>query len=366
MSMIDKLREEIIKRDKKIKELEERIYLLQEEFSLIYRIGELLGACLEFERACSVILKEGIKITRADKGLFIMGKKDKLKVISTIGFPEDKMLQYQRNINRSLIKHYINENKEKIMKDIEDYHPEAKFLNIKNILIIPMEKSGALAFSADDRVFSEKDLELAKTLATYSVKIVKNAEFYLSMQELFFDTVLALSSAIDARDPYTAGHSRKVKDIALAIADQLNLSEQDKRILHLGALLHDIGKLTIPEKILTKPGRLSEEEYKLIKTHPERGAKILSNVTMLEGVLTCVAQHQEKFDGTGYPKGLKGKEISLFARILAVADAYDAMTSERAYRRAFTKEEAKEELRRCSGTHFDPQIVEAFFKAKIN
>ena len=156
---------------------------------------------------------------------------------------------------------------------------------------------------------------------------------YKKLDDSYKYTVLALSSAVDARDPYTAGHSMRVSRISLLISGELKMTDEDSRILEYAALFHDIGKIGIPDDILNKKGKLTDDEYNLIKNHPDIGVTILGGIAFLLNALPLIKHHHERFDGKGYPSGLKGEEIPLCARIIAIADTYDAMTSDRPYRR---------------------------------
>ena len=179
----------------------------------------------------------------------------------------------------------------------------------------------------------------------------------------YLGTIRALAAALDARDPYTAGHSERVSQMSVIIARQLRLPESEVAIIRLGALLHDIGKIGLADEILQKPTPLTPEEFEQIKRHPALGARILRQVSFLEPHLPIVELHHERPDGHGYPFGLRGDEIPLAARIVHVADAYDAMTSARAYRPARPLGAAVAELRLYSGTQFDPECVKAFTEA---
>jgi putative nucleotidyltransferase with HDIG domain len=171
---------------------------------------------------------------------------------------------------------------------------------------------------------------------------------------------------MDARDSYTAGHSQRICDLAQAVGKALGCSEDDILDLQWAALLHDIGKIGVPDEILRKPGPLSFDEWRVMRQHPLIGADIINPVSKLENVVPIVRHHQEKFDGSGYPDGLSGSEIPLGARILAVVDAYIAITDERVYRNARSRQEALLEIQRNIGTHFDPAVVEAFIQSIPN
>src|SRR5215213_10296124 len=169
-----------------------------------------------------------------------------------------------------------------------------------------------------------------------------------------------LSRAIEARDPYTRGHSTRVTELAEAVARRLGWSEEQIASLRVGGPLHDIGKLAVSDEVLCKEGRLDDDELAQIREHPKIGAKILLRVTTLREAIPYVLYHHERWDGTGYPSGRAGEEIPVEARVLAIADAFDAMTSDRPYRRALTPAQALAEVQRCSGTQFDPRIAQVF------
>ncbi len=180
-----------------------------------------------------------------------------------------------------------------------------------------------------------------------------------------YGMIKVLAGALEAKDPFTKGHSYRVSQFSLEIGKRLGFSEEQLEILEYGALLHDVGKIGIKEAILKKPGRLSEKEYAHIKRHPIIGEEILRPVEIFRPALPLLRSHHEHFDGRGYPDRLKGEKINIFARIIAVPDSFDAMITDRPYRRALTVEEALLELRRGSRTQFDPRIVDIFIEDKI-
>jgi putative nucleotidyltransferase with HDIG domain len=172
--------------------------------------------------------------------------------------------------------------------------------------------------------------------------------------------VESLTHAVEAKDPYTFGHSERVAKYASAIAAELGLFEETQEAIRRGGALHDIGKIGVDEKILSKPGRLTEEEFAQIKLHPTIGVKILLPLRFPQEVIDGVQYHHERMDGSGYPEGRKGNEIPLSAKILAVCDAFEAMTSDRPYRKALLLQDAEQELRKSAGIWFDAKIVETF------
>ncbi len=192
----------------------------------------------------------------------------------------------------------------------------------------------------------------------------KVAEQAGKIRASFLNAIRALAYALEAKDKYTSGHSQRVADISAAIARELGLSEESIDRIVLAGLVHDIGKIGVRESVLNKPGRLTREEFQHVQKHPEAGEHILSPLAGDEEILKFIRNHHGRFDGTGYPDGLKGYQIPLGARILAVADAYEAMTSERPYRKAMSDEAACFELERCKETQFDPEVANAFMRCK--
>ncbi len=191
----------------------------------------------------------------------------------------------------------------------------------------------------------------------------QSMQLYNDMRQDYLSTISALITAIEAKDPYTKGHSESVRRHTVAIAKEMGLAADAAERLEYASLLHDIGKIGVDEAILRKPGRLTDEEYSQIKAHPAIGASIVGKLRLLGQEADTVRYHHEWINGRGYPDGLKGDQIPMGARVISVADAYDAMTSDRPYRRTLSQHEAVEELRRCSGSQFDPKVVEAMVKS---
>ena len=234
--------------------------------------------------------------------------------------------------------------------------------------------------------YSEEDTDLLATLANEAAVAIENAalyeQLYRRMQEiqglydkehrLFIHTAIALAAAVDARDPYTHGHTERCTAYTMAIAEELGDQPEMRTIprftelLRIAALLHDVGKIGVPDHILNKRGKLTAKEFKTMQEHATIGAIILQPIHGLEEVAAAVKAHQERYDGKGYPDRLRGREIPLMARIVSVADAFDAMTTDRPYRARIADEVALEEITGCAGTQFDPQVVEAFLRAYRN
>lgn len=196
----------------------------------------------------------------------------------------------------------------------------------------------------------------------YEIKRINEelAESNQKLEQAYLDMIQTLRYTVEAKDPYTRGHSDRVSEFSVLIGEKLGLSEEQIKILRIGGLFHDIGKIGIPDSILLKTDKLSDDEYSEIKNHPSIGAHILGAASIFKDIIPIVKHHHERFDGRGYPSGLQGEEIPFLARIAAVADTFDAMTSKRSYRDALDIQYVKDEIQRCKGTQFDPQIADAF------
>ena len=210
--------------------------------------------------------------------------------------------------------------------------------------------------------YNEEDINLLSMLASQAAIAIENARLYERAKLSYFNTIKTLSNIIDAKDNYTYGHSERVMENCMTIADALKMSKEDKEILRYASLLHDIGKIGIDVGLLRKPSKLNSEEWKVIFMHPVLGSSIVEQIGFLSDLAPAILHHHERYDGKGYPTKLKVDRIPLGARILSVADAYESMVSNRPYRKALSLKKAKEELLAASGKQFDPKIVKVFVK----
>jgi putative nucleotidyltransferase with HDIG domain len=231
--------------------------------------------------------------------------------------------------------------------------------------IVVKQKLKGMVFTGpklSDREYTSSDLDMLQSICNSAGIGLDNARLFNELQNTYLSTVKALVSIIEAKDPYTRGHTERVADYAVALGKKLRLSKDALRDLAFGAVLHDIGKLVVFERILNKPGQLNDEEWEILKEHPSIGANIIRNMDFLSGTVDSVRHHHEAYDGSGYPGGLAGEGIPLGARIIAVADCFDAMTTDRPYRKAFSHKVALSTLRERAGTQFDPSVVEKFIE----
>ena len=243
--------------------------------------------------------------------------------------------------------------------------PAAECLTVTALPVLREERLDAVLCMgrADGGEFTDEERSQARQLADQIAVALSNSRLIDELKALTWGTLEAFARAIDAKSPWTAGHSERVTTMSMRIARQMGHSENELEVLHRGALLHDIGKLGISVKLLDKPGRLDDDELQHVMTHPTVGGRILQPITAFADILPIVEQHHEKFNGTGYPRKLAGEEIHINARILAVADTYDAMTSDRPYRKGFDHEKAVKLILEEAGAQFDPKVLRAFMVA---
>lgn len=238
----------------------------------------------------------------------------------------------------------------------------------RNIICVPVKTKekviGVLeAINKKEGKFLVGDLEIFMALANQVAIAIENSNLYHELKDTFITTAEVLAETIDLRDPYTGGHTKRVKNYSLAIGRELGLHHEVLDRLQISAILHDIGKIGIRDDILMKEGRLNQDEFEKMQMHPRFGAELLNHVKQLKDIAPGVRGHHEKYDGSGYPDQLAGKDIPLFARIITVADTVDAMMTNRPYRNALTMQDVMKELYKYTGTQFDGEIVEAFIKA---
>jgi putative nucleotidyltransferase with HDIG domain len=241
-------------------------------------------------------------------------------------------------------------------------------MEMQAVLLVPIVVEGRgwgliELYDARPRVFSGLERHLAEVAATQVGALIACFEHEERAQRLYGETLASLSNALEAKDASTGRHTEEVVRLAVAVATELELDLETVRNVELGAVLHDIGKVRVPESILNKPGPLTQSEWAIMKTHPEVGEHILRPIQSLQAILPIVRHHHERWDGNGYPDGLAGRAIPLGARIVGVCDAYRAMSEDRPYRNALSEHDARDELERGAGSHFDADCVAALLRA---
>jgi len=252
--------------------------------------------------------------------------------------------------------------------------PHLAFLapHARRLLAVPMLRQDQLlgcliaVDKDDDEDFDSVDSKLLNSIGNECAIYLENANLFDDVHGLMMGLLHSLTAAVDAKDAYTCGHSQRVALLSRELAKQLNLPANDVERVYMAGLLHDVGKIGVPEAVLQKAGKLTDEEFDLIKKHPEIGAKILGDIKQLRDVLPGVLHHHERYDGRGYPARLAGPTIPILGRIICLADSFDAMTSSRTYRKGMPLEVALTEIRRAAGTQFDPTLADAFLSIPMD
>lgn len=353
-------------------ESERQIKQLRQILSLTAKIN----SSLELRSVLINILHAAEEITGAEASSILL-KSDAGELIFEVATGEsvEALKRIAIKPGEGIAGYVVNTGKPVIVNDVarDPRHKqevdEITGFKTRNLIAVPLRLDGEVIGvvevlnKRDGEEFDEADLSDLMLLAGLSAIAIDKARKHEALHDLFLSSIRALTAALDARDPYTHGHSERVAQFALAIADELGMDEASKRRIELSALLHDIGKIGIDDSVLKKPGKFTDEEYEQMKTHPEKGYHILMLIKQLEPNLPGVRYHHERFDGSGYPLGLRGDEIPLDARIVAIADVFDALTSDRPYRSAYEPDRAIQIIRSEVGAHFDPNVFEAFMRA---
>ena len=267
-----------------------------------------------------------------------------------------------------LMRRYASITEPVVVEDVRTLNVEPLTKLARQLLVIPLVREGhmiGILFGGDKidhTPISSGDAKLCHALANSLTIFLENTMLFEDVQTMFIGTLHALTTSIDAKDQYTRGHSERVAMMARQLAIAAGIHEQEVERIYLAALIHDLGKIGVPEAVLTKPGKLTAQEFEIIKQHPEIGARIIAGIRPMQDLVPGVLYHHERFGGGGYPHGLVGQQIPIMGRIIGLADAYDAMSSDRAYRHPMPHNQVLTEIRRCSGSQFDPQLTGRFVK----
>jgi len=323
--------------------------------------GSLFGSVL-------TIVREKLKAERVSCLLEDENKEDTLSIVASHGLAREFMAPKNVRTDNGVIGHVFRTGKPMLVADsLTDpvLRTSRRTDGIRSGLCVPIQISGrtigciCASRLENPEPFSEVDLDVLMIIGNQVATHLENLRLYRALHSSYMKTIDALTGAIEAKDAYTKGHSHHVAVYAARIGRHLGLEQQDIENLHIAGMLHDVGKIGIPEELLVKPGALTHHEREIMKTHPFYGLKILEPVGLPQPVLCAIHHHHERFDGKGYPEGLVGDEIPVYARILQVADAIDAMSSNRPYRKMYPWQQVEGELRSHSETQFDPEIVRA-------
>lgn len=338
---------------------------------LLLEVGRYFNSSLEFPEVVNMVMDKVVEVLKAERGaLFLLNDVGEPKMVSARGLDRTSIEAENFGFSRNLVGQVIQTQEGVVssnaMADTRFSPFQSISLNeIRSIMCVPIlfqEQVRGLIY-VDNRIrsgiFNDEHLELLSAIAIQAAGAIENARLYNMKKEI----ILVLANAIEAKDEYTRGHVERVCGYCLAIARELSLPGEDIRDLEVCSFLHDVGKIGVPDAVLQKPGFLDDEERAKMERHAEMGEMLVKPIDVPVRVKKSIRQHQERWDGRGYPDGLTGEDIHLFARIISVADTWDAMTSDRPYRKALPREVAIEELRKNAGTQLDPKVVEAFLRA---
>lgn len=343
-----------VQRELELSRLYETIRPRAIALSTIHTVHRLISSTLDLDELLPRIARLSLQVLRAKRCSILLVEKNK------------KLL-----ITRALVGGKNNGNKKSVVKfgvGLEGKAAKESHAILKHDrLVVPLVSEDVIGVISvqqkqSGNPFTIFDQEILSTLAEQAVIAIKNAQVYQELEKITLGSIKSLGAILDTKSPSTYTHSNLYVNLALALGKELNLSKEDLRILHYAVLLPEAGKIGIPEDILKKPSRLTGDEYRLIKKHPVKGVQIIEPLEVLKPAIPLFLHHHEKYDGTGYPDRLKGEEIPLGARIMMVTDAFEAMVCKRPYRKRMSLSKAIVEIKKYSGTQFDPKVVEAFLK----
>jgi putative nucleotidyltransferase with HDIG domain len=332
---------------------------------------EIIGE-VDPKRLVKLIIDSAVKETKADKACLALADEatGKLNIKLCHGFSPDFLGDSAERYSQNLSELVFKDNKPLLITPGSKLPVELETMrqieSISSGICLPLTIRGnmiGLLFisrTSREHPFTPSEVELVSVLGGQAAAAIENARLYEKLEQSYLSMIVTLSGVVEARDLYTDKHMKDISEYSVEIAKKLGLSDNDAENIRKAALLHDLGKVTVPDNILMKAGKLSAEEMDIIKKHPVYGAKMIEPVEPIKDAREIIKHHHESYNGSGYPDGLKGNDIPLGARIIAVADAFGAMTTDRPYRKALTMDKAIKELRDYSGEQFDPNIVKIF------
>ncbi|HEB02255.1 MAG TPA: HD domain-containing protein [Nitrospirae bacterium] len=355
----------VLSLSKELKHKNVELERMVDRLKRINEVGSVLTSIINHEELLKIIIKTASETLRVLKGTIHVqkgtGKPITIAYRANTGFVDTDSGSVELD---SHFQEMLRDGKQVFQNEGAASGGTAK----KTVLGVPLRMKGQiiggilLEESADGSHITHDDLEVLETMSNQAVVALENAWLYETVKSNYFGTIQSLVNALEASDRYTKGHSERVRFLGMELARYLGLDYRELEVLEHAAILHDIGKIGIDSTILNKEDELTNTEFSLIRAHPIIGDEILGPIGTLEGVRTTILQHHERYDGKGYPYGISGEEITTKARILAVIDTFDAMLTDRPYRKALSLEQALDEVKKGSGTQFDPAVVSAFFQ----
>ncbi len=353
---------------------EHRPYMHQ--FTALMDISALINSSLDIAEVQERAIKAASEVTNSEAAslLLIDGQTGELYFDVALGERGESVKTIRIEKGQGIAGRVALTQRAEIVNDVQkdpgfySESDEKSGFKTRNMICIPVKIKNRLigvlqVMNKNNATYREDDLDTLTALSHQIAVAVDNARLYQELQEAFWATVRALAETVEKKDPYTGGHTRRVMDYSLAIGRIMGLTKDEMSDLRFAAALHDIGKIGIKDSVLLKHEKLTDEEFELIMQHPVFGEEILEHVKSFKNVLPGVKHHHEKYDGSGYPDQLHSGKIPVIARIIAVADTFDAMTTDRPYRQGESSRAALEKLEKMKGTQLDPHVVDAFFRS---
>lgn len=355
-------------------ELKKRI----ERLTSLDACAHATASILDTDKLLDVVMSLVINVMQFDRALIMLVDEEKhaLVPVKMAGAPDEEipsLRSYAISLDRksNILARVVDSGIAQVVTDVDNSFLRKgnlilKTFNPKSFVAVPLvTRNRVIGVMAAERIrglddFSSNDLDYVMNFCSQIAISLENARLIETMKQSFVSSILSLASALEAKDPYTRGHSNRVAVYATVIARAMGMEEERVEVMRQMALMHDIGKIGIPDNIINKEGRLTSDEFAAIRCHPDMGLQIIRPLMTSKPDLCIVKSHHERYDGSGYPEGLTGDDIPVEARILAVADSFDAMTSDRPYRAAMNRDDAMAELERNKGVQFCPRVVEVF------
>lgn len=348
-----------------------------DQFATLSRLSSVLNSTLKAKEVRKRAMEAAVELLRCETGSLYLIDQEKQELYFEVALGEkgEAVKEIRLKMGEGIAGWVAQEGKSDLVADTSTdprwaskVDKKSKF-QTRNMVTVPVKSKGVVigVLQAINKLNNEKftvdDQKMLESLADQVAIALENARLYEAQKIMFKETAEALATAIEKRDPYTGGHTKRVRDFSMACAKNMKLDNDVMEWLEIAAILHDAGKIGVDDRILRKPGRLDDDEFFQMKQHPKYGFEILQHVKELGRAIPGMKHHHERFDGKGYPDGLQNGDIPLIARIIAAADTWDAMTSDRPYRKGLPDKVANQELKKFSGIQFDPEVVKAFLKA---
>jgi HD-GYP domain-containing protein (c-di-GMP phosphodiesterase class II) len=347
------------------------------QLSTLMALSTILNSTLEQKEVRRRAIEAATRLTESEVGSLLLVDEEKNELFFEVALGEkgEKVKEIRLKIGEGIAGWVAKTGKAVIIDDVQNdprffkgADRKSSFVT-RNMICVPVKSEGKIigVLQAINKLkrgrFTKDDLEGFESLADQVAIAIEKSRLYHELRDTFFCAAEALADAIEKRDPYTGGHTKRVLQYSLAIGKYLDLMDDEIERLRLAAILHDIGKIGVEDRILRKRDKLNNEEYEMIKMHPVWGSEIMGHIKQLKDIIPGMRYHHERIDGKGYPDHLCGNEIPIIAKIISVADTFDAITTERPYQESLSMDVAFKELRASAGTQFDNKVVEAFLKA---